>query len=169
MEIKKLQGKIIDAIVKHKYAVAVLLLGLCLLLIPAKRSEKQTTDTIPTVGVEQQVITNESVAVILQSVAGAGKVKVLLSTATGEETIYQTDTEISSSNDSSNQSVKTVVLTDSQRNESGLIRQTNPVSYKGAIVVCEGADKPAVKLALTEAISKITGLGTDAICVLKMQ
>ena len=89
--------------------------------------------------------------------------------ATGEETVYQTDTESSSSGDSNDKSNKTVIITDSQRNEQGLIRQVNPVVYQGAIVVCQGADDPTVRLAITQAVSKITGLGTDAICVLKMQ
>jgi hypothetical protein len=39
----------------------------------------------------------------------------------------------------------------------------------GAIVVCQGADSPSVKLAITQAVAKITGLGTDEICVLKMK
>ena len=64
---------------------------------------------------------------------------------------------------------KTVIVTDSQRCESGLIRQINPAAYKGAIVVCQGADSSAVRLAITQAVAKITGLGTDNICVLKMK
>ena len=79
------------------------------------------------------------------------------------------DTEVSSAGDSNNQTLKTVIITDSQRSESGLIRQVNPAAYKGAIVVCQGADSPSVRLAVTQAVSKITGLGTDSICVLKMQ
>ena len=169
MELNKVKEKLRDSLVKHKYAVIVLLIGMALLLIPKNQSETQIVNTtVPTVD-EQETLTEDSLAKILQSVAGAGKVKVLLSKATGEETVYQTDIENASSGDSSDQNAKTVVLTDSQRNDTGLIRQVNPAAYKGAIVVCQGADSPAVKLALTEAVSKITGLGSDAICVLKMQ
>ena len=64
---------------------------------------------------------------------------------------------------------ETVIVTDGQRTESGLVSQVNPPSYLGAIVVCQGADSPAIKYAITQAVAKITGLGTDAICVLKMK
>lgn len=169
MEIKKLTGKFYEWIKKYKYAVAVLITGLFLLLIPGKQSESPKVDSATTTPTKQEALLQESLAQILQSIEGAGMVKVLLSIGAGEETIYQTDTEGSSSADSNDQSVKTVIITDSQRNEAGLIRQVNPVAYQGAIVVCQGADSPAVRLAVSQAVSKITGLGTDAICVLKMQ
>jgi len=35
--------------------------------------------------------------------------------------------------------------------------------------VCEGADSPSVKYAVAQAVAKITGLGTNDICVLKME
>lgn len=169
MEIKKIAGKFLVLTEKYKYALVILLIGLALLLIPEKQTNIQNIEsTVPAV-TDQETLTQESLAQLLQSVEGAGKVKVLLSMATGEETIFQTDTEASTTGESNNQTVKTVIITDSQRSESGLIRQVNPAAYKGAVVVCQGADSPAVRLAVTQAVSKLTGLGTDAICVLKMQ
>ena len=165
MEINKIQGKVKEYIGKYKYAALVLVIGLVLLLLPTKSIKTKTSDTPQITQTGHQNLTQDSLVEILQSIQGAGKVKVLLSMATGEETVYQSDTE-ASSGDSSN---KTVIITDSQRKESGLIRQINPAAYQGAIVVCEGADNPTVRLAITQAVSKITGLGADAICVLKMQ
>ena len=49
------------------------------------------------------------------------------------------------------------------------VQQVLPESYRGAIVVCQGADSPAVKLAIVEAVSRATGLGADSISVLKMK
>ena len=169
MEIRKLTGKLQELIQKYKYAIVVLVVGIALLLIPDNQSKQENVEmTQPTV-TGQASFTEDSLAQILQSVDGAGSVKVLLSVGAGEETVYQTDTQTSSTDTSDDQSVKTVIITDSQRSESGLIRQVNPVVYKGAIVVCQGAESPAVRLAVTQAVSKITGLGTDSICVLKMQ
>ena len=159
MEINKIQGKVKEYIGKYKYAALVLVIGLVLLLLPTKSIKTKTSDTPQITQTGHQNLTQDSLVEILQSI------KVLLSMATGEETVYQSDTE-ASSGDSSN---KTVIITDSQRKESGLIRQINPAAYQGAIVVCEGADNPTVRLAITQAVSKITGLGADAICVLKMQ
>ena len=169
MEIKMLTGKFRELAEKYKYAIAVLLIGLALLLIPGKRQTPKETASSPPVAIGQETSMEESLTQILQTVAGAGKVRVLLSMATGEETVYQTDIENTSTSDGNNETVKTVVITDSERCETGLVRQVNPAAYRGAVVVCQGADSPAVRLAVTQAVSRITGLGTDAICVLKMQ
>ena len=163
MELKSITNKLVVLIEKYKYAILVLLIGLTLLLIPGKRTETKNTHSTLPAAVKQETLTQESLAQILQTVEGAGKVKVLLSTGEGEQTIYQTDT------DNDRKSNNTVIVADSERNENGLIQQVNPAVYKGAVIVCQGADSPTVRLAITQAVSKITGLGTDAICVLKMQ
>jgi len=36
-------------------------------------------------------------------------------------------------------------------------------------VVCQGADDPAVRLAVSQAVSSVTGISTDRISVLKMK
>ena len=64
--------------------------------------------------------------------------------------------------------INTVIVSGNDRTESGLVRQINPPVYMGAIVVCQGADDPTVQLAIIDAVSKITGLGTHRISVLKM-
>ena len=43
------------------------------------------------------------------------------------------------------------------------------LSYRGAVVVCDGADAPQVQLAVTQAVAQFTGLSTDRISVLKKQ
>lgn len=169
MEINKITRKLCKLTEKYKYALIVLLIGLVLLLMPGKSSETKKPDSTASSVTMQETSSEESLVQLLQSVEGAGRVKVMLATSTGEETVYQTDVETSATGGSNNQAVKTVIITDSQRSESGLIRQVNPAAYRGAVVVCQGADSPKVRLAVTQAVSKITGLGTDAICVLKMQ
>ena len=169
MEINKRTEKLQNWIKKYKYAVLVLIIGLALMLMPNNQSRQQKTDAVLPTTTRPQTLTEDSLAQILQSVEGAGKVKVLLSVGAGEETVYQADTEVSSSSGNQEETLKTVIITDSQKSESGLIRQINPVVYKGAIVVCQGADSPTVRLAVTQAVAKVTGLGSDSICVLKMQ
>ena len=169
MEINKLTEKLQHLTKKYKYAIAVLIIGLALMLIPSNLSKQQKTETTQPSVTDHKILTEDSLAQILQSVEGAGKVEVLLSIGAGEEIIYQADMEVSSSDENHAETLKTVIITDSQKSEHGLIRQTNPVVYKGAIVVCQGADSPSVRLAVTQAVSKITGLGSDSICVLKMQ
>ncbi len=106
---------------------------------------------------------------ILSKVTGAGEVEVLLTVSAGEETIYQTDCQTDSSGDSENRHCDTVMITDANRNETGLVRQIFPATYQGAIIVCRGADSPAVRFAIVEAVSKLTGLSSNQISVLKMK
>ena len=167
MELKKTIGKIIEWASKYKYAALVLVIGLALLWLPQNNKDQPQQPQLEEP--VQQVNYQDALTEILQSIQGAGRVKVLLSTATGEETIYQTDSDIEKATDGSSTRIDTVIITDSQRNEKGIIRQINPAQFLGAVVVCDGADNATVRLAVTQAVSKITGLGADAICVLKMK
>lgn len=167
MDLRSAGSKAKHILSKYKYACIILLIGLSLLLIPEKKSDK--TEVLQEVETEHHEIDAKALSEILQSVEGAGRVQVMLSIASGEKTIYQTNQDINTSGDSISEKIETVITADSQRNETGLINQVNPPTYLGAIVVCQGADSPTVKLAVLQAVSKITGLGADNICVLKMK
>ena len=167
MDIKNLTGKLKTIISKYKYAAIVLVIGAALLLIPEKKQQTKSPVTENTVN--SQTLEIESLSNILQAIDGAGNVQVLLSIANGEETTYQTNCDTSNASGDNRAKIETVIITDSQRNETGLITQVNPPTYLGAIVVCQGADSATVRLAITQAVAKITGLGTDDICVLKMK
>ena len=65
--------------------------------------------------------------------------------------------------------------TESQR-IAALLRQIQGVgeaevllSGSGAVVVCQGADQPYVRLDVTNAVAAYTGLGSDQISVIKMK
>ena len=79
--------------------------------------------------------------------------------------MYQTDTDTSETG----ARWETVIVTGTDRNQNGVIQQINPVKYLGAIKLCQGADHADVKLQITQAVSRATGLGTDRISVLKMK
>ena len=87
----------------------------------------------------------------------------------GEETVYQTDEDISTGEASSNIHRDTVLTTLTDRTQAGLIRQVIPATYRGAIVLCQGGDNAQVKLAIVEAVKSVTGLRSDCITVLKMK
>ena len=161
--------KIISFLNKYKYVALILLLGIVLMAIPNQQKEEVTSvpDTAPEN--EKSVSLNDELARILSQIKGAGKVSVMLTIAAGEETIYQTDEDVTMSEESTVSRYDTIIVTDAQRAQAGLVRQINPVIYQGAIVVCEGAANPTVRLAIVEAVSKATGLGADRISVLKMK
>lgn len=160
-------GKILQIVQKYKYVALVFAVGIILMLVPTgKKAEKETV----LLTAETSILSmEERLTQILRQVDGAGEVQVLLTEAVGEETIYQTNANQSYNDASSSSREDTVTVTDSQRNEQGLIRQQNPPKYMGAIVVCQGGNKPTVRLAIIEAVSNVTGLGADKISILKMK
>ena len=150
--------KLIAWISRYRYVLIVVAVGLILMLLPGGSTPKQEQP--------QQIQETEAdfateLAEILSKIKGAGKVEVMLTTAQGQETCYQTD--------SRGEDQSTVTITDSTRNETGLIRQVNPPTYLGAIIVCQGGDDPGVRLAIVESVAKVTGLGADRISVMKMK
>lgn len=169
MDIKNILAKILDLTKKYRYAVFVLLIGLVLMCIPGLNT--QSDDTVSNRQEEQVIETalEDKLSKILSQVNGAGRVQVILTIAAGEEVVYQTDNDETNTADSSAKNTETVTITDANRNQNGLIRQVNPALYQGAIIVCEGADNATVHLAIVDAVSKITGLGSNRISVLKMK
>lgn len=153
-----------DLLKKYKYAILVFAVGLALMLIPFNRKEPLKEDTEPVQKVEETALTVQ-LEQILSQIKGAGKVRVLLSVSAGEKTVYQSDTDIAENTSRTD----TVIITDADRAQNGLVQQVIPPTYLGAIIVCEGADRAEVRLALVEAVSRFTGLGADRISVLKMK
>lgn len=167
MEISVLKKKTGDLIIKYKYALLILLVGLVLIMIPEKEAQKNDQQSSPQLATEEKSF-EESLSNILSKVKGAGKVQVMLTVLEGEEVFYQEDKNLSGDGENAGKRTDTVVVSDTNRTETGLIKQVNPPIYKGAIIVCQGADDPSVKLAIVEAVSRITGIGTNCISVLKM-
>lgn len=163
-----IKSKLSSMIQKYKYVILILCAGLLLLTLPSSKVKQEQKDVI--IAPDTNILSVEDqLSQILSYVQGAGKVQVMLSISSGEETLYQTDGNHTNNADSATTKTDTVTVTDSDRNEAGLIRQINPPVYAGAIVVCQGADNPSVRYAIVEAVSKATGLGADKISVLKMK
>ena len=145
---------------KYKYLLLVLLVGVGLMLIPSnsdKQDDRQTSNTVAS-----QPSLSDELTAILSKIQGAGKVQVLLTVKAGEQIIYQVDSNGTDRDD-------TVIVTDAERAQNGLIQQVIPATYRGAIILCQGADSPSVRLAVTDAVSSVTGLDSSRISVLKMK
>lgn len=151
---------------KYRYVIIMLLVGLFLMLLPKASSQEPERIENP---VQQEENLQSRLETLLSHMEGAGKVKVLLTEAEGSRKIFQTDENSDRSESSSRVDIQTVIITDSGRGEDGLVQQTLPPVYLGAVVLCQGADSAAVRLAIMEAVSRATGLASYNISVLKMK
>ena len=161
MDIKALKEKAGLWIGKYKYLALILFVGVGLMLIPgSKKEDKATVQNIQS-PVQTSSLT-EDLEDILSNIKGAGRVQVMLTIKSSEQTVYQMDTPATDRQD-------TVIITGDDRSQSGLVQQIISPTYRGAIVLCQGADSANVCLSIKEAVSKVTGLDASQISVLKMK
>ncbi|MBQ8768070.1 MAG: hypothetical protein IJZ15_00230 [Oscillospiraceae bacterium] len=162
----ELTEKIMGWVRKYRFVVLILLIGIALMLIPFGGTKETQAPAQTTVATQPDI--SEELSQILSQIDGAGEVSVMLSVRTGTSTVYQTDESITGGdNDSSRHD--TVIVTDENRTQSGLVQHIVYPEYRGAIIVCQGADNVQVRLSIMEAVARITGLGMDKISVLKMK
>ena len=157
--------KLLQKLKRFRYPALVLLLGLALILWPSRT--KQTEPAAPPDPEPESV--EAQLESILSCVEGAGEVRVLLTKRTGDETVYQSDESLSKSENAEERTETTVITRSSGGADVPVVRQTVYGEYRGALIVCTGADSPAVRLELVKAVAGLTGLSTDRITVIKMK
>lgn len=161
-----LKEKAVPFLNQYKYVLAVVLIGLIMMAIPGKEEAAPETMAQPSLsepGMQEQL------EEILSHIKGAGKVKVLLAVSSGEKTLYETNEDSSDSSGSYSHRQETVLITNEEHAQNGLVKQVIPPVFQGAVVVCQGGDQPTICLAIVEAVADATGLTADKITVLKMK
>lgn len=96
---------------------------------------------------------------LLEDVDGAGRCSVMVTLASGEETVYATDLEQGETTSRSEH----VIL-----GEEALVERVQPPTIQGVAVLCEGGDDSSVQNAVTELVRALTGVGANHITVEKM-
>lgn len=158
--------ELISALKKYKIALLVLLAGIGLMLLPSGQKQPESPVSQPA---RPEASLQESLEAILGQIAGAGEVRVLLTEKTGAETVYQMNEDRTTGDNREDTRREAVLISDGTREKTGLVRRINGPTYQGAVVVCQGADSPAVRLAIAQAVKSATGLTADCISVLKMK
>ena len=156
---------------KYKFAAMIVLAGVLLMLLPTSRrtAAEQSSTLRPegeTFSLEQVEQRMES---ILGQIEGVGKLQVMLTLSSGPQLQLAEDTDLSRSGGTSESRSRQETVTlnrGSGYQEVIITNQVYPV-YQGALIVCQGAGSSAVRLALIEAVSALTGLSTDRITVVK--
>lgn len=160
MDTRRSIEKITELLKKYRYVCIVVLVGILLMMLPVGTSKKK--ETVPEKQTVQEPAMETRLTNIISQIRGAGKVSVMLTIAAGEETVFQEDQGSTGQKD-------TVTVTDKDRNQSALVVQILPPRYLGAVVVCQGAEDPQVRLAIAEVVSSLTGLGMDKISIVRMK
>ena len=117
--------------------------------------------------------TEERMEAILSTISGVGELHLMLTLESDGERILAQDTATDISGDGgASSSVRseseTLVLSRDGGDEAVVTRFLYPC-YRGALVVCQGGDSAKVKLAVTQAVSSLTGLTSDRITVVSCQ
>lgn len=93
----------------------------------------------------------------------------MLTLSSGEQIIYQTDSRTVTASGSTTQETQTVFRQLGGSEKEPAVQSTVYPTYQGALVVCDGAERASVRLAVTQAVSSLTGLGSNKIAVVKMK
>lgn len=160
MDMESGKQQFITLVKRYQYVLLAVLVGILLMLIPQETPKNQ-----PILQIEQteKPDLQTKLSAILSQISGVGKVEVLLTEATGSNTVYQVNTRQNQGN------LDTVIVMDQNREETGLVKQILPPIYRGAVIVCQGADSASVRLSVVDAVKSVTGLSSDCITVLKMK
>ncbi len=147
----------------YRYVILMMVVGIVLLLLPTGEE-----DVALELEREDVVLSSESVSVLeerlaqaLSQIAGAGETQVMLTLADSGQRILAEDLEW----DDTSETSETVILSDASRGESVVELQTISPSFRGALVVSQGAGSATVQLELIHAVSVLTGLPTNKIAI----
>ena len=153
---------------KYKYVALVALVGAVLLLWPEGDSGPAAESGSSGLTAQVRDVETE-MEDILSKICGVGRVQVLLTADSDGGRLLAEDVEESWQDSApASRSSETVVVDDGQ-GEAPVVKRTWYPTYRGALVVCQGGDQAAVRLAVTEAVMALTGLPADCVTVAKWQ
>lgn len=171
---KKWQGKGLELFQKYKYVLLILLAGVALLLWPSgkeppsKEAPAEISASVPQEDFSVSAL-EEKLSETLSKVKGAGDVTVMLTVQGGSRQVLAVDEKSSHKADGGSETQSTTVVVSGASgtgNSPVLVQQLYP-RFQGALVVCSGGEDAGVRLKLMEAVSALTGLGTDKISICK--
>ena len=151
---------------KYRFVLLILLTGLVLLLLPdgGKKEKEIPAEEGEVFSLEE---TQRAMEEILGRIEGTGRLQLMLTLKSSSQLQLAEDEERSARDSETQLRQEKVTLNRGSGYEDVIVtRRIYPV-YQGALVVCQGADNAAVRLAVTEAVAALTGLSSDRITVVK--
>lgn len=166
-------GRFVPSLVKYKYALIILLVGIILLYAGGGARDKPEQSEQHMEGTEQAFALDtfeERLESKLSQIAGIGRVELMLSLEESGESIYASNIRQADNGgqNGSYESTLSTVSDGSYGEQPVRIKETCP-TFRGAVVLCDGAQDSKVRLAVTEAVRAVCGLRTDRISVIQME
>ena len=165
--------RIFSKIKADKKMIIIVLVGLSglVLLAASEIFDKEDKGALTEETTEESVSFNEyeknieeRLEVLLESINGAGDVKVMVTVESNDEKIYATETS-----KSENKEEKRYVLIDSDGNDSGLLLKITQPEIRGVGVVCQGAETPQVRQEITATVTAVLGISSNRVNISKMK
>lgn len=151
---------------RWKYVWIILLAGLLLLMMGGENDTSDEPMTEPAAETFSLARFEEQLTQCLSRIEGIGEVELMLSLDSSGREVYASDIRQSAS--ASYESTVSTVSNGSYGEEPVRVTTTSP-EFRGAVIICEGAGNDRVRLAVTEAVGSLCGLGADRITVIQME
>lgn len=159
-------------ITKYKYAILILFIGIIMMTFTSSESQstEQTETTINQTEYFNLSEFQQELQETLSYIDGIGRVKLSLSLNSTEEYVYAEDirqsnqSEITTSYESS-----LSIVSDSGYGQNPILIKNLLPTFRGAVILCDGAENENVSLSVVQAVSSVCDLNSDKISVIKMR
>ena len=162
-----MKEKVIEICGKYKLPLLILLVGIALMLIPTRKFSAEKSEEKGSIQTFSLAETQAKMEQILGNMAGVGRVNVMLTLKSGSTLQLAEDKDRSEREAEEKQDSQVVKINRGSGTQEVVITNEIFPTYLGAVIVCDGANDPAVRLSVTEAVSVLTGLSSDKISVAK--
>lgn len=148
--------------------VGVLLIALSEWLPDRKKDTESTTAVTVTANQVEQAL-EQRITEVLSAVAGVGRCQVMVTLENGEQAVYAADTTRSAATDGGESSSESYLAVDTAAGPVGLLLTRIQPTVRGVVVVCAGADDPAVCQRVQSVITTAFHISERRVCVVQQK
>lgn len=178
MKNKLIKENLCNLFKKDKKLLLIVLVGFVVVLLIAisemgldKSTEKEKDLTPNMDSYEYCDYLERRVEDIVNSIDGAGEVRVMITLAETTEYVYaqnQNGTKKSNKDSENSDNKSNFVIIEKDNNDSGLLIKTFEPKIRGVAVVCDGGDNPIVQQQIYSTVSAVLNVSTARISISKL-
>ncbi|MFR8011548.1 MAG: hypothetical protein ACLU8W_07315 [Clostridia bacterium] len=158
--------------------IAGMLLLLATEFLPEQSESAEKTGESPEQAAEERqsyvAETEDKLAAIISSIAGAGRTKVMVTLENSEESVWATqgaqerESSGTDGGEKYSQEDEYVLIQSSSSEEGGLLLKIIQPRIRGVAIVCDGGDNVYVREKITSAVAAVLDISTAKISIAKM-